>query len=391
MSNINIGIIGIGNIGSAHANCIANGEINGLKLCAVCDIDDGKLASFTQKYDFVKSYADYNEFFKDEMLDAVIIAVPHPLHSEIAVKALKNDLHVLLEKPIDISVSNAQKLKNAAANSTKVFSMMLNQRTNALFKKAREIVKGGELGELKRASWTITNWYRTEHYYNSSGWRATWRGEGGGVLLNQAPHNLDILQWICGMPNSVTGYCNFGKYHNIEVEDEATLYLTYDNGATATFITSTGEYPGTNRLEIIGDLGKIVLENGLLKWWKLDESERSICVNSQNSVPSINTEILEFKTDVIEWGHKQILQNFANSILLGEELIAPGEEGINELMISNAAYLSEWSGNKRIDLPFDNKKFDKLLNKRIKKSVLIGNDNNDKLSKSYKDRWQVKW
>ena len=193
------------------------------------------------------------------------------------------------------------------------------------------------------------------------------------------------------MPNSVTGYCNFGKYHNIEVEDEATLYLTYDNGATATFITSTGEYPGTNRLEIIGDLGKIVLENGLLKWWKLDESERSICVNSQNSVPSINTEFLEFKTDVIEWGHKQILQNFANSILLGEELIAPGEEGINELMISNAAYLSEWSGNKRIDLPFDNKKFDKLLNKRIKKSVLIGNDNNDKLSKSYKDRWQVKW
>lgn len=391
MNNIKVGVVGIGNIGSAHANCIAKGEIAGLELYAVCDIDGDKLIAFADKFDFVKTYEDYDELISDKNLDAVIIAVPHPLHSRFAIKALKNDLNVLLEKPIDISVSNAIELNKTAANSSKVFSIMFNQRTNPLFAKAKAIVKSGALGKLKRASWTITNWYRTQHYYNSSDWRATWRGEGGGVLLNQAPHNLDILQWICGMPKTVVGFCNFGKYHNIEVEDEAALYFKYNNGATATFITSTGEYPGTNRLEIVGDLGKIVLEEESLKWWQLKESEREICFNSDKSIPPINYEYSEIKTEKNEWGHKQLLQNFANAILLDEKLIAPGQEGINELMISNAAYLSKWCGNIEIDLPFNCKKFDKLLNKHIRKSSLNKEIKNTKLSEEYKDRWQVNW
>ncbi len=391
MDNIKVGVIGIGNIGSAHANCIASGEIDGMELYAVCDIDNDKLNAFNEKFNFVKTYVDYNLLIKDKNIEAVIIAVPHPLHSNIAIAALKNDLHVLLEKPVDIAVSKAHKLNTVAAASSKVFSIMLNQRTNPLFKKARDIVKSGKLGQLKRANWSITNWYRTQHYYNSSDWRATWAGEGGGVLLNQAPHNLDVLQWIFGTPKSVVGYCSFGKYHNIEVDDEATLYMTYDNGATATFITTTGEFPGTNRLEIAGDLGKIVLEEGKLKWWKLKESEREVCYNLNKSTPIIESEYLEFVTEKFEWGHKQILQNFANAILLGEDLIAPGIEGINELMISNAAYLSQWCGNKEIQLPLNFKKFDRFLNKRIRNSSINSNKKIAKLSEGYKDRWQVKW
>lgn len=190
--------------------------------------------------------------------------------------ALAAGLHVLVEKPLDVRLSVAQALCAQAKASGKVFALMLNQRTNPLFAKARAIVQGGQLGQLKRSVWIITNWYRTQHYYDSGAWRATWAGEGGGVLLNQAPHNLDLWQWICGMPESVTGYCDVARYHHIEVEDDATIFAKYPNGATGVFITSTGEMPGTNRLEIAGTKGKLVLENGVLKWWRLKTPEDAI-------------------------------------------------------------------------------------------------------------------
>ncbi|MBQ8203181.1 MAG: Gfo/Idh/MocA family oxidoreductase [Clostridia bacterium] len=391
MENLKIGIIGIGNMGSAHANCIARGEIEGMKLWAVCDIDKTKIAEFKKIYPDVNSYSDFNQLLKDKNLDAVIIAVPHPLHSKMAIKAFENGLNVLLEKPADISVSKVQLLNKAAKETGKVFSMMFNQRTHPLFCKAREIVNSGKLGELKRVNWVVTNWYRTQHYYDSGDWRATWAGEGGGVLLNQAPHNLDLLQWICGMPESVVGFCDVARYHNIEVEDDVTIYLKYKNGATGTFITSTGEFPGTNRLEIIGEFGKIVLENNLLKWWQLNESERDFCYKSNKSFAAIDYDYSEYKNEDSESGHKGILQNFANAILFGEELIARGEEGINELTISNAAYLSEWLCNKEIKLPMDNKKFDKLLNAKIKSSAFESKNDSVKLTENYKERWQVNW
>ena len=391
MDNFRVAVIGIGNMGSAHAACIANGEIAGMQLTAVCDVIEQRAINFADKYKGIKVYDDYNTLLSDGVADGVIIAVPHPLHAEIAIKAFNKGLHVMLEKPADISVSKVIKLNDAAKSSGCVFGIMFNQRTNPLFKKAREIVKSGKLGQLKRTVWIVTNWYRTQSYYDSGSWRATWAGEGGGVLLNQAPHNLDLWQWICGMPDSVMAFCDIAKYHNIEVEDDVTIFTRYKNGAVGTFITSTGEYPGTNRLEIIGDMGKLVLENGILKWWQLERSEREVCKTEKKSSAHIAYDYTETKQEERETAHKGILQNFANAVLFGEELIAPGEEGLFELTISNAAYLSNWEGNIEISLPFECDRFDKKLSELALSSQKNHPINKREFSNSYKDRWKVNW
>lgn len=391
MKNIRVGVIGIGNIGSTHVKSIAEKRIKGMTLCAVCDIDCNKFSWIKEKYPECLLFTDYKGLIESGEVDAIIVAVPHILHGEIGEYALKKGLHVLVEKPVDISVSVAKRLNETAKKSGKVFCIMFNQRTNFLFQKAREIVHSGKLGCLKRSVWIITNWYRTQKYYDSGEWRATWGGEGGGVLLNQAPHNLDLWQWILGMPKTVTAYCEIGKYHDIEVEDDVTIFTEYDNGASGTFITSTGEYPGTNRLEISGDLGKIVLENGTLKWWKLKQPEREVCIQSQEMFPSIETEYTEITDDTTSVGHIKILQNFVDCILYGTPLLAPGIEGINELTISNAAYLSHWSGNKKITLPFDNAAFDLLLAEKGKNSKYVKSSSHTVSPGDYRDRWQVRW
>lgn len=233
------------------------------------------------------------------------------------------------------------RINDIAKKSDRVFGIMFNQRTNPLFIKAKELVKNGQLGELRSTVWIITNWFRTQNYYDSGDWRATWAGEGGGVLLNQAPHNLDVWQWICGMPDYVTAFCDIGQYHDVEVEDNARILTKYKNGAHGVFVTSTGEYPGTNRLEISGDKGKIVIENGAMKFWKLNDSVSKVCKTSKESFTEIPYDYYEIKQTEPESGHIGILKNFTDAILYGKELIAPGTDGIYELMLSNAAYMSE--------------------------------------------------
>ena len=391
MKDLKVGVIGIGNMGSAHANCIARGEIGNLKLVAVCDLNSDKLARFKADYDYIDTYTDYNDLINKGGVEAVIIAVPHPLHADIAIAALNAGLNVLVEKPVDITVSKAQRLNSVAEKSGKVFAIMFNQRTNPLFRKAREIVKSGALGELKRTVWIVTNWYRTQSYYDSGSWRATWSGEGGGVLLNQAPHNLDLWQWICGMPKTLVGYCDIAKYHNIEVEDDVTIVTKYENGAVGTFITTTGEFPGTNRLEISGDLGKIVLEEGVLKWWQLKEPEPEVRAKSEKGFAKIDYDYQEIKQETKETAHKGILQNFTNAVLFGEELISPGTDGIYELTISNAAYLSSFSGNKPVEIPFDTDEYDQLLKALADKSSGNKKTTSEKMSGKYSSRWMVNW
>ena len=391
MKTVKVAVIGIGNMGSAHAASIAKNEINGMSLTAVCDISHKKLETFSQKYPHIKCYESYEKLFEDKVCDSVIIAVPHPLHAEIAICAFKHGLNVMLEKPADIAVSRVQKLNEEAEKSGKIFGIMFNQRTNPLYQKAREIVKSGSLGELKRTVWIITNWFRTQNYYDSGDWRATWSGEGGGVLLNQAPHNLDLWQWIFGMPYSVTAFCDVAKYHNIEVEDDATIFTRYKNGATGVFMTSTGECPGTNRLEISGDLGKIVLENGVLKWFKLKIPISTVIEESSEDFAKIDYDYEEIKQESPETAHKGILQNFTNAILFGEKLISPGTDGINELTLSNAAYLSQWQGNREIALPFDSELFDNLLAEKITQSKCRAANSEKSGNTSYLPRWQVRW
>lgn len=388
MNSLNIAVIGIGNMGHFHAKAIYEKQVAGLRLAAVCDNDPAVLNAAKAEFSGVDCYLDYRQLLQSPKVQAVIIATPHYLHPVIACAAFQNGLHVLTEKPAGVRVSDAEEMNAAAKQSGKVFGIMWNQRTNKLFQKAREILKTGQLGTPKRLVWIITNWYRTQGYYNSGSWRATWAGEGGGVLLNQAPHNLDLWQWIFGMPQSIYASCDVGKYHQIEVEDDVTLLAKYQNGATATFITSTGEYPGTNRLEISGSLGKMVLENGTLTLTKTAEDEREFC-NSRQASPKIPVTTTVFKDEPGKEPHLQILEDFAKAVLTGSPLLAPGEQGVLELTLSNAAYLSAWTG-KPITLPLNNAEFNACLAKRVahsgKKQPADPNVHSEDLA-----RWQVKW
>ncbi len=386
-------VIGVGNIGLAHAATIARGDVSGMTLAALCDINPAKRAFLQNAYPGIPVFENHEALIESGLCDAVIVSTPHKFHPPIAKAALEAKLHVISEKPAGVDVATLDELYAVANQSGCVFSMMFNQRTDPLFAKTREVVQSGELGQLKRLVWIITNWYRSQAYYDSGDWRATWCGEGGGVLLNQAPHNLDLWQWIFGMPKRLRAFCYRGKYHNIAVEDDATIYAEYENGAVATFITTTGEYPGTNRLEISGDRGKIVIENGELHLTTLSEPERIYCFSATGRpAPTCRETVIPAPPP--QSGHTLILRNFANAILHGEPLIAPGTDGIFELTLSNAAYLSaaidEW-----VDIPFDTARFTALLQTLQAEEAAAGGDCKAAAAIStesaYKARWQVQW
>ncbi len=342
MEKIRLGIIGLGNMGYGHLKSIVDGACPRIEVTAFCDIDPAMLKRAQDLCPSARAFDNAYAMLDSGLSDAVLIAVPHYDHPNLAVECFKRGLHVMTEKPAGVYTSQVREMNAAAEKSGLVFAIMFNQRANPLFVKAREIVRGGQLGELKRLVWIITNWYRTQSYYDSGTWRATWNGEGGGVLLNQAPHNLDLWQWIFGMPARVRAFCSVGKYHKVSIEDDVTIYAEYDNGATAAFITTTGEAPGTNRLEISGDRGKLVLEDGTLKWTKLKVPEREYCFTCKDGFSIPETEYEEFTIPEPD-GHPILLNNFADAILDKTPLIARGEEGLNSLSLSNAAYLSSWT------------------------------------------------
>lgn len=352
METVKIGIIGIGNMGSSHANCIYKNEVEGLTLKAVADIDANRLKWAEEQFPEVARFSTAEEMIEKADIDAVIIAVPHYFHPVYAIKAFKKGLHVMCEKPAGVYTKAVREMNEEAEKCGLVFGMMFNQRTNSLYKKMRELVQSGELGEIKRTNWIITDWYRCQSYYDSGSWRATWDGEGGGVLLNQCPHNLDLWQWICGMPKKVTAFCHNGKWHNIEVEDDVTAYVEYENGATGVFVTTTADAPGTNRFEITLDRGKLVCENGKLSLYRLDVSEREHRYSCPYGFSAPAGKWEEIETDGENPQHKGVLKAFAGAILRGEPLVAEGKEGINGLTISNAMHLSSWT-NSTVTLPID--------------------------------------
>lgn len=390
MEKIRLGIIGVGNMGSGHLQNVIDGKCPKVEVTAVADIDPAKLEDASKKLPSLNCFDDAEKMLDSGLIDAAFIAVPHYDHPKYAIECFKRGIHVMTEKPAGVYASQVREMNEAAEKAGVKFGIMFNQRTNPIYKKARDIVQSGALGKPKRMVWIITNWYRTQAYYDSGSWRATWNGEGGGVLLNQAPHNLDLWQWIFGMPKRIRAFCATGKYHNIDVEDDVTLYGEYENGATATFISTTGEAPGTNRLEISGDLGKLVLEDGKLKWWKLSVPEREFCFTSKEGFACPDMTYEEYSDEAPD-GHSTVLENFAEAILDGSELIADGREGLNSLSISNAAYLSSWTDT-WAEIPTDEKLFEQHLaelcrNENIKKpsSEQPSNDN------SLKERWKVRW
>lgn len=389
---LRVGIVGVGNIGRVHAGSIFAGEVPGMTLSALCDTDAEKWELIKRTYPGIPVYGSHEEMFASGDIDCVIIATPHRFHPLIAADAFRAGLHVLSEKPAGVDCGAVREMIAVAEGSGRAFGIDFNQRTDPLFVKAREIVGIGQLGVPKRLVWIITNWYRSQAYYDSGDWRATWDGEGGGVLLNQAPHNLDLWQWIFGMPSRIRAFCHEGKYHSIPVEDDATIYAEYENGASAVFITTTGEYPGTNRLEISGDRGKLVIEHGKLNLYLLSEPEREYCFNATDRpLPEITESVYEDGQGVP--GHMLILRNFADHILHGEPLIAPGQEGLNELMISNSAYLSSWTDD-WVALPPDNARFLECLENAVARSAYckkMSGHAAENGTDGYLDRWKVQW
>ncbi|WP_238655803.1 Gfo/Idh/MocA family protein [Paenibacillus piscarius] len=370
MDKVRFGIIGVGGMGRTHAQSLLN-DIKGAELTAICDISPERLDWAEQHLpDHVQRFLSPMELFKSGTIDAVMIATPHYDHPPLAIEALGYGLHVLIEKPAGVYTKAVQEMNDAAAKSDRVFGIMYNQRTNPLYQKLRDLIKSGELGEIRRTNWIITNWYRSQSYYDSGGWRATWGGEGGGVLLNQDPHQLDLWQWTTGMmPKRVRAFCHFGKYRNIEVEDDVTAYVEYENGATGLFITTTGEAPGTNRFEITGDNGKIVIEDGKLTFYRLRTPEPQFNAEYTGGFGAPECWKCEIPVDSGNGEqHQGILRNFTNAILHGEPLLAPGEEGIHGLTLSNAMYLSAWTDN-WVDLPIDSELFHQKLMEQVKNST----------------------
>lgn len=370
---VRFGIIGLGNMGSAHARNFLKGEIREMRLTAVCDIKADRLDWAKENIPFAKRFDNAEALMKSGEVDAVIIATPHYFHPPLVIEALKNGLHVVSEKPAGVYTKQVREMNEFAAKQDKTFAMMFNQRTNRVYRRIKEIVDSGKYGEIRRVNWIITDWFRTQYYYNSGGWRATWVGEGGGVLLNQCPHQLDLWQWICGMPSKVRAFCHEGKWHDIEVEDDVTIYAEYPNGATGVFITTTGDCPGSNRLEITLDGAKIECIDGEhVTVTELSDTISHFIPNADSGFAKIERKVVEFNTDnvyepvpgILDEQHSGVLNAFASHIIHGTPLLAGGEEGIRGLSISNAAHYSSWTGE-TVELPVDEDKYYELLMKKV--------------------------
>lgn len=373
---VKIGLIGLGNIGTTHAGYL--NELDNVELVGVCDIIKEKADKFAAKCN-TKAYYSSTDLFNESGLEAVIIAVPHYDHTTISIDAFSRGINVLCEKPLAVHVNDAKKSiaayeKAKNINPNIVFSIMLMERTYSYYKKIKDILEGGELGKLTRVTWINTAWFRSQAYYDSSNWRATWAGEGGGILTNQCPHNLDMYQWLFGVPSHITGHANIGKYHDIEVEDEVTAYFEHDNGMIGHFIVTTAESPGTNRLEIAGENGKLIYEDGKLVFYRNRISMLKFLNETKEGFGKVENWYTEipFETNT-KVAHRLVTENFVRKILNPEEvLIAHGSEGLNAVMIANAIMLSSFN-KKTVDLPLDGDEYENKLKELIKTSRFVKN------------------
>lgn len=371
MDKLRFGIIGIGNMGSSHAKNLSAGKVPNACLTAVCDIKESRRQWAKENLpESVEIFENTDKFFANAKIDAVLVAVPHYLHPVLGMESLKNGFHALVEKPAGVYTKAVREMNAAADASNKVYGVMFNQRTNPVYQKVKELMESGELGEMKRVVWEITNWYRSQSYYDSGDWRATWGGEGGGVLLNQDPHQLDLWQWMCGMPTSIRAFMDYGKCRNIEVENDVTAIAKYANGANGIFITSTHEAPGTNRLEISADRGKLVVENDVITFWRNRVGEQEFNATYTKGFGSPECWKAEIPVKGPNPQHLGILENFSSACLKGTPLLAPGQEGIKGVSISNAMHLSAWTDSWVDPSNIDEELFYKLLQEKIQSSKL---------------------
>lgn len=341
--HLKLAVIGAGNMGCLHARNVT--LLPNTALTAVCDIIPDRAERISRELN-CRAFTDVQALLSAGELEAVIIATPHYAHTPLAIECLQRGIHVLTEKPLAVHVADGERMIRAYRQALKQhanlrFAIMFQMRTFGYWRKVKQMISDGRLGRLVRATWIITDWYRTQCYYDQDGWRATWAGEGGGVLINQCPHNLDLYQWFFGMPARVTAVASCGKYHHVEVEDEVSAVFEHADGMIGQFTTTTAESPGTNRLEIIGEFGKLVMENGKLSFW---HNHTSMLENIQTSPDPYGG--VEHHTEEVLFehhnqpGHALIIENFASAIMTGCPLWVPAAEGIHQVHLGNAIMLA---------------------------------------------------
>jgi predicted dehydrogenase len=359
MSNeVRLGVVGLGNIGLQHINNVMRGLVPRCHITAVCSRNLHPIANEIS----AKHFCDAQQLIDSELCDAVLVAAPNRYHPIIGKSVLRHGLHLLMEKPIGMSAYEGEQLINMTQQN-QVFALMLNQRTDPVFVKMKKLIDAGELGTISRTHWTMTHWFRPEVYFQASDWRATWHTDGGGLLLNQCVHNLDIFQWLAGMPIKLHGFCNFGKYHDIEVDDEATAYLEYQNGATGVFVGSTGEAPGVNRLDIVGDKATLSYNGEALIFKKntTPTAEYSRTTHDMFGMPSLTQADITPRDKMNQ--HAVIMTNFVDAIIDSTPLIAPAPDGLASVNLANAIVQSAWD-DKPVEFPFDTLKYHQALQQR---------------------------
>jgi len=373
MRKIKMGLIGLGNMGSSHAKDLY--DMDTVELVGVCDLVEEKANRFADQYK-TKAYYTYQDLFEQSGLEVVVIAVPHFDHTPIAIDAFSKGIHVMCEKPVAVHVNDAVKMDRAYASAKTiypdlVYGLMFMERTYPNYIKIKDIIDSGELGQLVRATWVNTAWFRSQAYFNSSEWRATWAGEGGGILTNQCPHNLDMYQWLFGLPEKVNGFAHIGKYHDIEVEDEVTGYFEHNNGMVGHFIVSTGETPGTNRLEIVGENGRLIYENGKITMNRNRMSMFAFSKETKEAFGNVESWYTEIpSTPNIPSPHRRVMERFVGTISGTDTLIAEGKEGLNSVMLANAMMLSSHKGAS-VNLPLQGDEYEAVLKERAVNSKFV--------------------
>ena len=366
MKPIRIGVVGIGNIGYNHTNNLLAGKVANAELTAICDWNPAAMSRFPS----VKHFARSEDLIRSGEIDAIIISTPHFSHTTIGIEALGQGLHVLVEKPLSVHKADCERLIAAHQNPKQIFAAMFDTRTEPRYIKLRELVQSGELGQIKRINWILTNWFRSDAYYRSSNWRATWGGEGGGILVNQLPHDLDLLQWIFGMPKRVRAFCHLGRFHDIEVEDEINAYLEYADGATALLVANTGEAPGTDRREVAGDRGSVIVHADRLEFTRTEQPVSEFCRTTPHSFGSPNVWNVSIPVHGKAGRHVEVIQRFVNAIQTGTPLVARAEEGIASAELANAILYSSMK-EQTVELPLDGATYEAFLKEKIATSRYV--------------------
>lgn len=365
MKKVRFGIVGLGNQGTYYAKLLDAGEVENGVISALCDVNEKKIERMKSALQHTQAeyFTDFAAMLNSGLCDAVLVETPHYLHPEMAIACFARKIPVLIDKPAGVYAKQVREMNEAAKKSGVLFGVMFNQRTNCVYRKMREIIASGGIGELQRVTWIITDWFRTEAYYRSGGWRATWEGEGGGVLINQCPHQLDLVQWVVGeLPEKVRGFCKYGRWHDIEVEDDVTAYFTYKNGATGVFITTTGETPGANRFEVSGTRGKLLCENDKLTYYRLDADSGEFSRRTDKGFDRPACTAEEPETDGENPQHVGVLRNFADAVSGKATLAVRGEDGIRGVQLMNAIELSGWRGGEEVTLPVNEEAYLAELN-----------------------------